>query len=70
LPDVDEEAGDEPAKGVKAPGLPKIKRSVVKASNRRQQVRLEREVAARLRPFSRASIGRQLQNLLDSQTVS
>lgn len=68
LPDVDEEAGDEPAKGVKAPGLPKIKRSIVKASNRRQQVRLEREVAARLRPFSRASIGRQLLNLLASQT--
>jgi hypothetical protein len=68
LPDVDENAGT--GKALKAAGIPMIKRSTVKANHRRQQARLEREVAGRLRPFSKASIARLLRNLHGNRTAS
>jgi phage portal protein BeeE len=66
LPDVDEDAGT----GGKAAGMAKIKRSAVKAHSQQQQKRLERQVAARLDPFSRASSAQLLRNLRKIPTGS
>jgi phage portal protein BeeE len=66
VPDVDENASD----AGKAFNVGTIKRSQVKAAGKKQQARLEKEVAASLRPFSNANSARLLRSLASSPTAS